>query len=110
MAELDIIPQIQTVEIATIKIEETTFNSIKELNETLNNLVLEIGSYYLRKKEIEEELLKIDGILESNESKVKGINIKLSDIGIKLNEKYPQARININDGTLQYQPLAPTKP
>ena len=109
MAGLDNIPQTQTVELATVKLDETTFETIKELNEKINSSVLEVVSLYIRKKDMEDELLKIDDALESNQSEIRAINLKLNEIAVDLDDKYPQARINIGDGTIQYQPGAPTR-
>jgi len=34
---------------------------------------------------------------------------QLNEIGEQVDEKYPQGRINIQEGTVQYQPGAPTR-
>ena len=109
MAELDNIPQTQTVELAQVKLDDSTFEKIKELNARVQNLLLEVGSIYIRRKEMEEEILRMADVLENHESEIKSSNIKLNDMASEIDDKYPQARINIADGTVQYQPGAPTR-
>jgi hypothetical protein len=109
MAELDNIPQKTTVELASVKLDDATFDKIKDLNGKIQNSLLEIGTLYIRKKEMEEELLRIADILEQQETTVKSTNIQLNDLASDIDDQYPQARINIADGTVQYQPGAPTR-
>jgi len=109
MAELDNIPQTQTVELAQVKLDDNTFEKIKELNTRVQNLLLEVGSIYIRRKEMEEEILRMADVLETHEAEIKSSNIKLNDIASDIDDQYPQARINIADGTVQYQPGAPTR-
>jgi site-specific recombinase len=106
MAELDNIPQKQTIEIETVKLDESVVKAITELNQKSNALVSDFGSIYLRKKEIEEELVKLDTILEDAEAQFKSINAELKEIVDALDDKYPQGRINIQEGMIQYQPGA----
>jgi hypothetical protein len=109
MAELDNIPQTQTVELAQVKLDDSTFEKIKSLNSRIQNLILEVGSIYIRRKEMEDEILKMADVLEAHESEIKSSNIQLNDIATEIDDKYPQARINVADGTVQYQPGAPTR-
>jgi len=37
------------------------------------------------------------------------LNLQLKQIIDELDEKFPQGRINMQDGTIQYQPGAPTR-
>ena len=55
MAELDKIPQKQSIEIETVKIEESVLKTISDLNKTQSLLVTDFGSIYIRKKELNEE-------------------------------------------------------
>lgn len=109
MAELDSIPQTQSVEIAIAKLDDATVDKIKELNQKSNLLVNDFGAIYLRKKQIEEELINLDEILEKSEGDYKSLQKELNEIGEQIDEKYPQGRINIQEGTVQYQPGAPTR-
>ncbi len=106
MAELDRIPQTQSVEIATVKLEDDVFNSIKELQQKSTLLISDFGQIYVRKKELQEELIQLETILEKAEDEFKQTNRQLKEIFESVDEKYPQARINLQDGTCQYQPNA----
>jgi hypothetical protein len=109
MAELDKIPQKQSIEIETVKIDEDTYKSIQDLNSEIGQFVGRFGEIYLRKKEIQDELIRLDDILEQSEEEFKALNIQLKDMMDTLDEQYPQGRLNIQDGTIQYQPGAPTR-
>ena len=109
MAELDKIPQKQSIEVATVKLEDATVDKIKDLNQKSNLLVNDFGAIYLRKKQIADELVRLDEILEKGEVDYKLLQDELNKIGEEIDEKYPQGRINIADGTVQYQPGAPTR-
>lgn len=109
MAGLDNIPQQQQITIETAKIAEDTLKSITDLNQKINSLFIEFGQIYIRKKEITEELIKMDDFLEKGEDQFKMLNSELRDVIDSLDDKYPQGRINIQDGTIQYQPGAPTR-
>jgi hypothetical protein len=106
MAELDNIPQKQTIEIETVKLDESVIKTITELNQKSNSMVSDFGSIYLRKKEIAEELEKLDTILEDAEAQFKSVNAELKEVLDALDDKYPQGRINIQEGMIQYQPGA----
>jgi predicted nuclease with TOPRIM domain len=109
MAELDNIPQTQTIEISSAKLEESIVKEIQELNQKSNLLINDFGSIYIRKKQITDELVRLDEILEKAEIDYAEIQNKLNAIGEQIDEKYPQGRINIQEGTVQYQPGALTR-
>ena len=106
---LDNIPQTQSVEIATVKLDDATFEQIKELNQKSALLINDFGQIYIRKQQIQTELIQLDEILEKAEGEYKTTQDELNRIGEEIDEKYPQGRINIADGTVQYQPGAPTR-
>ena len=109
MAELDKIPQTQSIEIATAKLEESVLSEIQELNQKSNLLINDFGQIYIRKKQIQDELIRLDEFLEKAEAEYQVTQTKLNEIGEQVDEKYPQGRINIQDGTVQYQPGAPSR-
>ena len=104
MAELDKIPQKQSNEIETVKIEESVLKTISDLNKTQSLLVTEFGSIYIRKKELNEELAELDKVLEKSEDEFMLVSAELKATLESLDDKYPQARINLQEGYLQYQP------
>ena len=109
MAGLDSIPQTQSIEIATVKIEEDVLNSMNDLNTKINLLISDFGQIHIRKKELNEELIRLDDILERAEDEFKASNNQMKEIIDNLDEQYPQSRVNLKDGTIQYQPGAPTR-
>jgi len=109
MAGLDNIPQKQSIEIEQVKLDESILEEIQALNAKSNQLLLDFGQIYIRKKEIEEELIRLDSMLEAGEIEFKETNKKLNVVVESLDDKYPQGRINLQDGTIQYQPGAPTR-
>jgi predicted nuclease with TOPRIM domain len=109
MAELDKIPQKATVEIEVVKLEEDVLKTIIDLNQKSANIINEFGQIYIRKEEIQEEMIKLDEFLKSGKDEFKALNLKLKEIVDSLDDKYPQGRINLKDGTIQYQPGALTR-
>ena len=109
MAGLDNIPQSQQVTIETAKIDAETLQSITDLNQKIQGLIVEFGQIHIRKKEIHEETVRMDDFLEKAEDEFKALNLQLRDIIDGLDDKYPQGRIDIQNGTIQYQPGAPTR-
>lgn len=109
MAGLDNIPQQQQITIETAKIEADVLKSINDLNQKINSLIIEFGQIHIRKKEIHEEIVRMDDFLEKGEDEFKVLNSELRNVIDALDEKYPQGRIDIQSGTIQYQPGAPTR-
>ena len=109
MAGLDNIPQQQQITIETAKIEAEALKSITDINQKIQNLIIEFGQIHIRKKEMNEELIRMDDFLEKGEDEFKMLNTELREVIDALDEKYPQGRINLQDGTIQYQPGAPTR-
>jgi hypothetical protein len=109
MSELDSIPQKQTVEIEIVKLDEAVLKNITELNQKSANIINEFGQIYIRKEEIQEEMIKLDEFLQSGKDEFKAINLQLKEVIDALDDKYPQGRINLKEGTIQYQPGAPSR-
>ena len=109
MAGLDNVPQTQSIEIANVKIQEDVLKSMNDLNGKINLLISDFGQIYIRKKEMSEELIRLDDILERAEDEFKAANNQMKEIVDSLDDEYPQGRINLQEGTIQYQPGAPTR-
>jgi len=109
MAELDKIPQKQSIEIELVKLDEGVLQSITELNQKAAAIIQDFGKIYVRKKEIELDIISMDEFLVQGQEELAATNKELRDIIDALDEQYPQGRINIQDGTIQYQPGAPTR-
>lgn len=109
MAELDKIPQKQSIEIEIVKLNEDVLKSITDLNQKAASIIQEFGKIYVRKKEIELDIISMDEFLVQGQEELGATNKELRDIIDALDEQYPQGRINLQDGTIQYQPGAPTR-
>ena len=109
MAELDKIPQKQSIEIELVKLDESVLKSITELNEKAASIIQEFGKIYVRKKEIELDIISMDEFLVQGQEELAATNKELRDILDALDEQYPQGRVNLQDGTIQYQPGAPSR-
>ena len=109
MAEMDKIPQKFSIDIETVKVDDEVLKTIKDLNEKLNLLIGQFGQIYIRKKDINQELISLDETLEQAEDEFKAVNTQLKEVIDALDEQYPQGRLNLQDGTVQYQPGAPTR-
>ena len=109
MAGLDNIPTKQTVEIETVKLDETLLKEITDLNAELNGIVSRFGEIFLRRKDIHTELESLDKMTESFEDEFKAKNSQMRDILDSLDDKYPQGRLNLQDGTITFQPAAPSR-
>ena len=109
MGELDNIPTQQQITIETAKLDEDTLKNITEINQKINTFLMDFGSMHIRKKEISEELVRIDEMLEKTEDMFKAANRQMKELMDAIDEKYPQGRINLQEGTVQYQPGAPTR-
>ena len=109
MAGLDNIPQKQNVEIEIVKMDEATLNTLTELNNNITGIVSRFGEIYIRRNEISDELKKLDELQIQFDSDFKIKNSELMEFVDALDEKYPQSRINLQEGTIQYQPGAPSR-
>lgn len=96
--------QKQQVELLTIELGEDTIGSIKEKNAKINDIVNAFGQIYLRRKELHEELEKLETTLEQAEADFKESNDALREELGALDKEYPRGQINLQEGTLTYNP------
>ena len=92
------------IELLTIDLGEDTLNSIKEKNAKINDIVNAFGQIYLRKKELNEELEKLETTLAQAEDDFKETNDSLREELNALDKEYPRGQINLQEGTLTYNP------
>ena len=79
------------------------------MNNNISNIVTKFGEIYVRRNEINQEFKKLDELQIELDSEFKAKNAELVEFVDNLDEKYPQARINLQDGLVQFQPGAPTR-
>ena len=94
----------QQIELLTIDLGESTIGSIKEKNAKINDIVNAFGQIYLRKKELNEELEKLETTLQQAEADFKESNDALREELSVLDKEYPRGQINLQEGTLTYNP------
>src|SRR5210317_833108 len=92
------------IELLTIELGEDTIGSIKEKNAKINDIISAFGQIYLRKKELHEELEKLETTLEQAEADFKESNDALREELSALDKVYPRGQINLQEGTLTYNP------
>lgn len=101
---LENVPVKNSIEIETVKLDENILTELTELNQTVATTLTGLGEVHVRKNELNEELVKLDTIRGELEQEFKETNNSLKKKIDKLQEKYPGGRINLQDGTIQYQP------
>ena len=94
---------------SAVKLDEDILKTITELNQKSAGIINEFGQIYIRKDEIHEELMRLEEFLLTGKDEFKATNLQLKEVIDALDDKYPQGRINLKDGTIQYQPGAPTR-
>ena len=109
MAGLDNIPQKQAVEIETVKLEESIVENVKNLNNEISVVIQRFGEIYIRRNEIVEEMKNLDELQQRIDDEFKAKNLELRELLDALDEKYPAGRVNLQDGTITYQPGAPSR-
>jgi len=97
-------PQTTSIELATAKVEETKLESIRELNGKLTNIVNAFGQMYLRRKELSDELERIEEGFQRAEDDFKSTNAELKEILDELERQYPAGRLDLQNGSITYQP------
>ena len=103
---LDSIPTKTTIELESVKLDEALLQEIKNLNTNLQNYVTDFGNIYLRRKDLMEESKRIEETLIRVEEEFKKKNDEFKTMMENLDDKYPGGRLNLADGTIQYQPGA----
>ena len=63
---------------------------------------------YLRRKELHEELEKIEEGFEKAEQDFKSTNAELKEILNDLEREYPRGQVDLQNGTVTYQPSLKT--
>jgi predicted nuclease with TOPRIM domain len=101
---LENIPTKTSVEIETVKLDDNTITELQELNQSIANTLTGLGELHVRKNELNEEFDRLDTLKLQLENEFKENNNSLKKKIDKLQEKYPGGRINLQDGTIQYQP------
>jgi len=96
--------EIQKIELVTRELGEDVVKPIKEANDELTQLVNVFGQLYLRRKELEDELVKLDEGVEKAEADFKEKNESIRALVGDLEKEYPRGQLNLQDGTITFDP------
>lgn len=96
--------EIQKMELVTRTLEESVVTPIKEANEEISQLVNVFGQLYLRRKELEDELVKLDEGVEKAEADFKEKNEAIRGLVSELEKEYPRGQLNLQEGTITFDP------
>jgi hypothetical protein len=78
-------------------------NSIKEKRDEVSNLVMELGQISLRTRELRNELVNLDQIKISMETRFDAVNEEVKGILAELEVKYPKGEIDLNEGMVYFE-------
>ena len=95
---------IQKIELVTVELTEDILNSLREGNGKVQELVNAFGQIYLRRKELEEELAKLEEGLQRAEADFKSQNDEMRELVSGLEKDYPRGQIDLSEGTITYNP------
>ena len=78
-------------------------NSIKEKRDEVSNLVMELGQLTLKKRELKNEVSRLEEIESAIENRFDEINSEMTDILKELETKYSKGEIDLNEGVVYYE-------
>jgi predicted nucleic acid-binding Zn-ribbon protein len=88
--------------VKTEKIEKDILDVLVKNNAQIDDIVSDIGSLHIRRKELESELNSLDNRVIQLEDAFKESNTRITETLRKLEVKYPSGRINLGEGTLTF--------
>ena len=95
---------IQKIELVTVELTEDTLTPLREGNGKIQDLVNAFGQIYLRKKELAEEMDKLEEGLQRAEADFKTKNDELRELVSGLEKEYPRGQIDLKEGTITWNP------
>ena len=78
-------------------------NSIKSKRDEISNLVMELGQLTLKKRELKNEVSRLEEIESAIENRFDEINSEMTDILKELETKYSKGEIDLNEGVVYYE-------
>jgi replication-associated recombination protein RarA len=95
---------IQKIELVTVELTEDILTPLREGNGEIQNLINAFGQIYLRKKELAEEMDKLEEGLQRAEADFKTKNDELRELVSGLEKEYPRGQIDLKEGTITWNP------
>ena len=96
--------QKQQIELVTVEIEQSKIEAIRETNNKLNELVNAFGQLYIRNKELEEELQRLEEAKSQAEEDFQAKNKEMRELITELEVDYPRGQLDLQEGTVTYNP------
>jgi chromosome segregation ATPase len=78
-------------------------DSIKSKRDEISNLVMELGQLTLKKRELKNEVSRLEEIESAIENRFDEINSEMTDILKELETKYSKGEIDLNEGVVYYE-------
>lgn len=88
--------------VKTEKIEQEVLDVLVKNNTHINEVVTQIGSLHIRRRELEEELTNLDTRVMELEDSFKESNTEITTTLRKLESKYSNGKIDLNKGSVTY--------
>ena len=95
---------IQKIELVTIQLTDDILTPLREGNGEIQNLVNAFGQIYLRRKELAEEMDKLEEGLQRAEADFKSKNDEMKELVSGLEKEYPRGQIDLKEGTITWNP------
>ena len=95
---------IQKIELVTVELTEDILTPLREGNGKVQELVNAFGQIYLRRKDLEEEMVKLEEGLERAEADFKSQNDEMLKLVAELEKDYPRGQIDLKEGTITWNP------
>lgn len=86
----------------TEQIEQESLDVLVKNNTHINDVINQIGTLHIRRRELEEELNSIDTRVMELEDSFKTSNTEITTTLRKLETKYSNGKIDLNRGTVTY--------
>jgi hypothetical protein len=101
--------EIQKIELVTRELGEDVINPIKQSNDEITQMVNVFGQLYLRRKELEDEMVKLEEGLEKAETDFKEKNEALRGLVTDLEKDFPRGQLDLQKGTITFDPSVKEK-
>jgi len=84
---------ITKIKTKTINIPDEKIQPVREVNQQLSQIVNQLGSAHIRRKELEETVSQL-------EEDFQNLNTKLRETITELEKEYPRGNLDLDSGTL----------
>ena len=93
-----------SIDLVTVQLSEEKLQDIKTYQAQLNQIVNQLGELHIRKNNLHDELERTEEAVGTAETDFKSTNAELRKELNKLERDYPRGQLNLEDGTITYNP------